>query len=67
MLNEAIEIVEDGGDPMNVFRDPATNQRIDMEQEKVYYIPSRNQARNVYYSHQKYDPAIDDIIAMYPQ
>ena len=67
MLNEAIEIVEDGGDPMNVFRDPATNQRIDMEQEKVYYIPSRNQARNVYYSHQKYDPAIDNIIAMYPQ
>jgi len=25
-LNEQMKIVEDGGEPMNVFRDPATNQ-----------------------------------------
>ena len=28
LLNEQIDIVEDGGDPMNVFRDPAKNQEI---------------------------------------
>ena len=28
LLSEQIDIVEDGGDPMNVFRDPAKNQRI---------------------------------------
>ncbi|MCH8974533.1 MAG: Rieske 2Fe-2S domain-containing protein, partial [Chloroflexi bacterium] len=28
LLNEQMDIVEDGGDPMNVFRDPAKNQRI---------------------------------------
>ncbi|MCH7482622.1 MAG: Rieske 2Fe-2S domain-containing protein [Chloroflexi bacterium] len=28
LLNEQMDIVEDGGDPMNVFRDPAKNQEI---------------------------------------
>jgi 5,5'-dehydrodivanillate O-demethylase len=28
MLSEQMDIVEDGGDPMNVFRDPATNNEI---------------------------------------
>lgn len=32
-LDEQIKIVEDGGDPMNTFRDPGENQRIDLEME----------------------------------
>ena len=30
LLGEQINVVEDGGDPMNTFRDPAKNQRIDL-------------------------------------
>ncbi len=67
MLNEAMATVADGGDPMNVFRDPATNQCIEMTQEKVYYTPDRNQARMIYYGHQAYNPDIDKIIAMFPE
>jgi 5,5'-dehydrodivanillate O-demethylase len=67
MLNEAMETVADGGDPMNVFRDPATNQCIEMTQEKVYYTPDRNQARMIYYGHQAYNPKIDEIVAMFPE
>ena len=33
MLEEQIKIVEDGGDPINVFRDPAENEFIDLEME----------------------------------
>ena len=33
MLEEQISIVEDGGDPMNVFRDPAQNVRIELPNE----------------------------------
>jgi len=66
MLNEAMATVADGGDPMNVFRDPATNQCIEMTQEKLYYTPDRNQARAIYHSHQAYNPNIDEIIAMFP-
>ena len=62
----AMATVADGGDPMNVFRDPSTNQCIEMTQEKVYYTPDRNQARMIYYGHQAYNPAIDEIIAMFP-
>ena len=37
MLEEQLTIVEDGGDPMNVFRDPAENQCIVLPQEHTYY------------------------------
>lgn len=33
MLKEQIKIVQQGGDPMNTFRDPAHNQRIDVTME----------------------------------
>ncbi|MCH7656447.1 MAG: hypothetical protein IIC95_10795, partial [Chloroflexi bacterium] len=37
MLEEQLAIVADGGDPMNVFRDPAENQCIMLPQEHTYY------------------------------
>jgi 5,5'-dehydrodivanillate O-demethylase len=33
MLEQNIRIVEDGGDPMNTFRDPATNVYLPMDTE----------------------------------
>ncbi len=66
MLNEAMATVADGGDPMNVFRDPASNECLEMTQEKVYYTPDRNQARMIYHGHQRYNPAIGEIVGMFP-
>ena len=67
MLHEAMATVADGGDPMNVFRDPATNQCIEMTQEKLYYTPDRNEARAIYHSHQRYNPSIGEIVGMFPE
>lgn len=33
LLEEQMDLVEDGGEPMNVFRDPARNQRLDLPQQ----------------------------------
>ena len=33
MLEEQMRIVEDGGDPMNTFRDPASNEYLGMDTE----------------------------------
>ena len=30
LLMEQMKVVQDGGDPMNVYRDPARNERIDL-------------------------------------
>ena len=30
LLMDQMKIVQDGGDPINVYRDPATNERIDL-------------------------------------
>jgi hypothetical protein len=37
MLDEQVQIVEDGGEPMNVFRDPEQNQCIALPQERTRY------------------------------
>ena len=37
MLEEQIAIVEDGGDPINTFRDPAENQCIVLQQEDSFF------------------------------
>ena len=37
LLREQMSIVEDGGDPMCTFRDPATNQRVEIAQEEMNY------------------------------
>ncbi len=66
MLFEAMAIVGNGGDPMNVIRDPKENECIMMAQENIYYSPDRNQARMIYHGHQKYNPKIDEIISMFP-
>ncbi|MDA0797912.1 MAG: hypothetical protein O2826_04175 [Chloroflexi bacterium] len=37
MLDEQIHIVQDGGDPINTFRDPAENQCIVLPQEDSFF------------------------------
>jgi hypothetical protein len=34
MLDEQAKVVEDGGEPMNVFRDPESNRGLDMPSEE---------------------------------
>ena len=38
LLKDQLRIAQDGGDPMNVFRDPATNVRIDITSERNQYM-----------------------------
>ncbi len=37
MMEEQIKIVENGGDPINVHRDPAKNKCITLATEHTYY------------------------------
>ena len=38
LLKKQLDLVLDGGDPMNVFRDPAKNQQIDLHTEQTQYM-----------------------------
>ena len=38
MLDEQVQVVEEGGEPMNVFRDPEQNQCIALPQERTKYL-----------------------------
>ena len=37
MLRQQSDLVQDGGEPMNVFRDPATNQCVELPMERVKF------------------------------
>jgi 5,5'-dehydrodivanillate O-demethylase len=45
LLKQQAEVVADGGDPMNTFRDPATNQAIQLPLEHVKFL---NRGRSGY-------------------
>ena len=69
LLKEQMGIVQDGGEPMNVFRDPAKNQTLDLFQENV---PERTAAmfktRSIRdFGVQRYGPLVDAIDAMYAE
>ena len=58
LLREQFRIMEDGGDPMNVFRDPTKNVQIDLPAEG-----RRNPLRPGWlkgYNHTRYSPRVDD-------
>jgi len=38
LLQEQLQVVADGGDPMNTFRDPVANERIDIHTEQNQYM-----------------------------
>jgi 5,5'-dehydrodivanillate O-demethylase len=45
LLKDQIRIVEDGGEPMNVFRDPAKNVLLEVHTEKKQYMMFPNDER----------------------
>ena len=65
MLMREIKKVQDGEEPMNVFRDPATHQRIDLPNEKSKFHNSDGLRMWLNKTHMTYSPIRDDVIAMY--
>jgi 5,5'-dehydrodivanillate O-demethylase len=59
LLREQAEVVADGADPMNTFRDPAKNQAIELPIEHVKF---GNRARNGYSLVEAGDPLDVDLI-----
>lgn len=75
MLNEQIKIVEDGGDPINTFRDPAYNQsieapdtvRLGLLQGGADELSPTQQDAIYTRDHQidRYSPVIDQVLDIY--
>jgi len=66
MLEEQVKVVEDGGEPINVFRDPAGNQ--DLGPSAWDYGPTQDHQRGAVYlrtsgSHSPVLEQLDDIMA----
>ena len=59
LLKEQAEVVADGGDPMNTFRDPVVNETIALPMEHVKFL---NRARNSYTLVEAGDPLDVDLI-----
>ena len=61
MLKEQIKIVQEGGDPINTFRDPTKNECINLEMED-YGGVKKYQKGNVFYGNQgTFSPVLDQL------
>ena len=61
MLQEQIKIVQEGGDPINTIRDPAQNERIDLEMED-YGGTRKYQKGGVFYGNQgTFSPVLEQL------
>lgn len=65
MLRREIKKVEAGEDPMNVFRDPATNQRIDLPNEKKKHHNSDGMKSWLMRTQMRYSPILDELVELY--
>ena len=68
MLRDQLAIVEDGGEPMNVFRDPAKNQYLNLELgSHVDMAAGRALFHRGYVAEDvdRYSPVIDQVIDLY--
>ena len=68
MLKEQMELVDDGGEPMNVFRDPDQNQFINLELGSHSAIAEgRSMFHKGYVAEDidRYSPVIDQVIDLY--
>ena len=81
LLMDQMKIVRDGGDPMNVFRDPAANERIDLPvnsgpgpatphpvstEGDLGTVEGEDAMRQLKYHHvDRYSPAINEILEIY--
>ena len=63
LLKEQMEVALDGGDPMNVLRDPAQNESIAIAQEESFYTRTRHKSNPVSHSQAAwYGPVVDEIV-----
>lgn len=80
MLMEQMQIVQDGGDPINVFRDPASNGRIDLpvnirpgpielaNEEDKDRLSAASISDEIFLKHyqvDRYSPVVDDIVDIF--
>jgi 5,5'-dehydrodivanillate O-demethylase len=65
LLKEQAQIAEDGGDPMNVSRDPAKNEYITLPQEQNKYNRGALRKDAFAGSASRYGPAGDLVAKMY--
>ena len=75
MLSEQIQMVQDGADPINTFRDPATNRSLDApDTVRIGLMRDTGNelspiARDAIYTrdHQvdRYSPVIDQVLELY--
>jgi len=61
MLKEQIKIVQEGGDPMNTFRDPAKNERIDVSMEDRGGLDAYEKGGVRYMNQGTYSPVLDQL------
>lgn len=64
-LRREIQKVEEGLDPMCTFRDPATNVRIDLPNERKKHHNSEGARSWIMRTHAAYSPIAEDVIRMY--
>jgi 5,5'-dehydrodivanillate O-demethylase len=66
LLKQQMELVQDGGEPMNVFRDPAGNQRLSFVREAAYGATSSARARwALRYNGTRFSPVLPQIEELY--
>ncbi len=61
MLSDAIKTVQDGGDPINTFRDPARNQCIDLAMEDYGGVRNYQKGGVRYSNLGPYSPVLDQL------
>jgi 5,5'-dehydrodivanillate O-demethylase len=68
LLEQQMELVEDGGDPMNVFRDPVKSQYVEFPRESSYNATSARRAVKAFrYNGTRFSQVVDQIEDLYAQ
>jgi 5,5'-dehydrodivanillate O-demethylase len=61
MLMEQIKVVQDGGDPINTFRDPEKNRCLDLSMEHYGQISSYRKGNVHYMNLGRHSPVLDEL------
>ena len=68
LLEQQMALVQDGGDPMNVFRDPVKAQYVEFPRETSYNASSARRAVKAFrYNGTRFSPVIEQIESLYVQ
>ena len=66
LLKDQMELAQDGGDPMNVFRDPAKNEYLEFPRESSYNASSARRSQVGFrYNGTRFSPALEQIEELY--